>query len=183
MAYVTLFHSAYGRRSGVLADAEHLRAHGHVVSTPDLYRGSVFDNVHDAMAHFRRVGEEQILLRARAAVGGVRAGQVFAGFSLGGGVARWLVERHPECGGALFLSSAPAGPTWPAVPAQAHVAVGDEWVDEAEVSQLVGSGVDVFRYSGGHLFTDADLPDYDAASATLMWGRVLEFLEATAPGT
>lgn len=176
MASVTLFHSAYGRRSAVLADAEHLRAHGHVVSTPDLYRGAVFDNVHEAMAHFRAVGEEAVLHRAREAVGDVSAGHVFAGFSLGGGVARWLVERYPECGGALFLSSAPAGPTWPTVPAQAHVATGDEWVDEAEVSQLVGNGIDVFRYDGGHLFADPDLPDYDAASASLMWGRVLEFL-------
>lgn len=177
MAVVTLLHSAYGLRPAVLADAERLRAAGHEVRTPDLYGGEVFDDLDSGMAHKDALGQEELLARARTAVADAGPGHVYAGYSLGASFAQLLVEGRPDAGAAFFLGHAD-GPwtveSWPAVPTQAHVARGDEWVDDAEAARA--AGIEVFEYDGGHLFTDPDLPDHDAPSAALVWERVLALL-------
>ena len=73
--------------------------------------------------------------------------------------------------------------SWPAVPAQVHYAIGDPWVDAADVDSFresaaaAGASVEVHTYPGsGHLFADPEGPDFDAASAALMLERELDFL-------
>lgn len=178
MAHVTLFHSVCGLRPAVLADAERLRAAGHEVATPDLFGGAVFDDVDSGMAFRKTLDSASLDARIAAAVEATGPGHVFGGYSFGAAIAQDVVETRPESGGGLFIAHA-AGPwsvpRWPDVPTQAHVARDDEWVDDVEGAQA--AGIEVFQYDGGHLFTDPDLPDYDAASAAQVWERVLSFLD------
>ncbi len=179
MASVTLFHSAYGLRPAVLQDAERLRAAGHEVSTPDLYEGAVFDDLDAGMANNRSIGSEELQRRARAAVEDAGPGHVYLGYSMGAAYAQLIGESRPDAGGVVLLGHADGLWTvdsW-TLPAQAHVARGDEWVDDADAARA--AGIEVFEYDGGHLFTDPDLPDFDAPSAALVWERVLAFLART----
>ena len=178
MAQVTLFHSVCGLRPAVLSDAERLRAAGHEVSTPDLFGGAVFDDVDSGMAFRKTLDSTELDARIAAAIEGTGPGHVYGGYSFGADIAQDLVETRPGAGGGLFVAHA-AGPwsvpTWPDVPAQAHVARGDEWVDDLDGARA--AGIEVFQYDGGHLFTDPDLPDHDAASTAQVWERVLSFLD------
>ena len=68
---------------------------------------------------------------------------------------------------------------------QLHVADPDTWepVDWLNTWYLqmrkAGADVEVYRYRGaGHLFTDPDLPDYDAESAESAWTTALAFLDS-----
>jgi len=178
MASVLLLHSVLGLRPAVLADAERLRAAGHDVSTPDLFHGVVFDDVDAGMSHRSTLDMADLLAKVTDAADAVDGPKVYAGFSFGAGFAQWLVETRPDAAGGLFLSAGdPPEGDWPDVPAQAHAATDDPWVEEEGLATLARLGVDVFRYQGGHLFADPGLPDYDRDSAELMWQRVLQFLE------
>jgi Dienelactone hydrolase family len=48
VAKVVLFHSIYGLRPAVTEAAERFRAAGHTVTTPDLFGGTVFDDLAEA---------------------------------------------------------------------------------------------------------------------------------------
>ncbi len=191
VAEIVLFHSILGPRPGVAAAAERLRAAGHTVHVPDLFEGDApLDTYEEAAARLQRIGVPEIVGRARAAVGQLSPNLVYAGFSMGSGLAAGLASRRPEARGAVLLSGAPnpasiGATAWPAgVPVQVHMSIGDPdrrqaWVDElAAFVRAGGSTCDVFDYPGsGHLFADPDLAaEYDAASAELMWSRVIEFL-------
>lgn len=191
MAEVLLLHSVLGIRPGIVEAADRLRAAGHVVHVPDLFEGEApLDSYEEAAARMARIGVPVVVGRARAAAEPFGPNLVYAGFSLGAALATGLAARRPGARGALLLSGAPnpaaVGATaWPAgVPAQIHMALGDDgrnqaWIDElAAFVRASGSTCDVFDYpADGHLFADRGLPaEYDAASAELMWGRVLEFL-------
>lgn len=179
MADVVLFHSAYGLRPAILADAQRLRAAGHHVTTPDLYDGEVFDDLDDGMAEKERIGQAELGRRAELAVRALppSADRVFAGWSLGGWFAAVMAREQSAAGLLLFSCELPfEDQARPAFPVQIHAAYGDAWIDEDDVAEAARRGVEVFRYSGGHLFADPDLPDYDPASAQLLWDRVLTFL-------
>jgi dienelactone hydrolase len=190
VAEIVLLHSILGPRPAVIAAADRLRAAGHAVHVPDLFGGDPpLDSYEEGAARLQRVGVPEIVGRARAAVATLPPGLVYAGFSMGSGLAAGLAARRPGARGAVLMSGAPnpaaiGATAWPAgVPVQVHMSVGDPdrrqaWIDElAALVRAGGSTCDVFDYaSGGHLFADPDLPDFDAASAELMWGRVLEFL-------
>jgi dienelactone hydrolase len=62
------------------------------------------------------------------------------------------------------------------VPVQVHAATSDPWIDERALEQLADAGAEVFRYAGGHLFADADLPDHDPVSTSQMWKQIDTFL-------
>lgn len=177
MANVVLFHSALGLRRAVLADADRLRACGHHVTVPDLLDGQCFADTRSARAFLATLGLEQVRARALRAVEDLSPGQVYAGYSLGGGLAQWLLERRGDTAGGLFLSNGnpPAAP-WPDVPVQVHAARYDPWIDERALELLAQAGAEVFRYAGGHLFADAGLPDHDPVSASRMWEEIDGFL-------
>ena len=160
MADVVLFHSAYGLRPAILADAQRLRTAGHHVTTPDLYDGAVFEDLDAGMTEKERSGH-----------------RVFAGWSLGGWYAALLAREQRAAGLLLFSCELPFdGDARPAFPVQIHAAYGDRWIEDDDVTEAARRGAEVFRYSGGHLFTDPDLPDYDEHSAQLLWDRVITFL-------
>lgn len=185
MAEVLLFHHAQGLTPGVVAFADHLRAGGHVVHTPDLYDGNVFAGLDEGVAYAKRAGFDTILERGRQTAEGLPDGLVYAGFSLGVMPAQLLAQTRAGARGALFFSAAlPPSEfgAWPqGVPLQIHMMENDEWVDEdlPVARELVASvdDAELFLYPGDrHLFADASLPDYDESAARLLTERVLAFL-------
>lgn len=182
MTNVVLFHSVYGLRPAVLDAAELLRGAGHVVTTPDLYSGRVTDDVEAGREIRSEIGIPALLELARAAVADVPPGTVYAGFSLGAFIADYLVRLDPAAAGVLLLHSTGDYEAEQKLhcPWQAHVADGDPFATPQELAQWATAqpdGGETFLYTGGgHLFADPGLPDYNAASAQLMWQRVLSFL-------
>jgi dienelactone hydrolase len=187
MAEILLFHHAQGQTPGFLAFADELRAAGHTVHTPDLYEGKTFDSLDEGVKHAQEVGFGTIGERGEAAVAGLPAELVYAGFSLGVMPAQKLAQTRPGAKGALLFSAAlPAsefGGSWPqGVPLQIHMMEEDEWAveDLPAARELVEpvDGAELFLYPGDrHLFADNSLPDYDEGAAKLLRQRVLAFLE------
>jgi dienelactone hydrolase len=201
VARILLFHSAFGLRPAVLAAADRLRAAGHEVHTPDLFEGVVVDTVEESVAVRDRIGTEELLRRAvavavpligSAAFGASVNGEapdapglVYAGFSLGGALAQNLALADETARGLLLfhgtsdiLDEAATG-----IPVQLHVAEPDPFETEDWLNawylrmRRAGADVEIHRYRGaGHLFTDPDLPDYDADAAHLAWSAALDFL-------
>jgi dienelactone hydrolase len=191
MAEIVLFHSVLGPRAGVTDAAARLRAAGHTVHTPDLYRGEArFDEYEPAMAYQESVGFAELLRRAEAAVAPLPPGLVYMGFSAGGVPAIWLAATRPGAvaciplHGALPLQVLGVA-TWPAtVPVQVHFMRDDPYREQAEIDGMAadvraaGGRFELFEYPGaGHLFTDPSLPEeYDAAATETLWSRVLALL-------
>ena len=67
MQEVVLFHSALGLRPAVWDWADRLRAAGHVVHTPDLYDGEVFDDSGSAADKIQQLGFDEVLSRSERA--------------------------------------------------------------------------------------------------------------------
>ena len=189
MAEVVLIHSALGLRRGVLADAERLRTAGHVVHTPDLLEGAVFDDIAEATAHRDSLGVPELMHRATAAVAALHAPFVVAGYSMGAAAAQFLAAHTPGVQAAILMHGAlplhAVGGSWPPnVPVAIHHGRGDPLVDARVVDAFArdledqGAYVERFEYPvNGHLFADPDLPEFDSSCAELMWRRVLSFIE------
>lgn len=184
MANIVLFHSAYGLRPAVHAAAERLRSIGHTVATPDLYAGRVVDHIGDALDLRDEIGDETLRQRAAEAVADIPAGTVLAGYSLGAWYAHGVGVNDPRVAALLMLhgiGELPAQVT-PGLRVQLHLAEKDDFESDEDVAawhaalERAGATVETFRYPGGHVYTDPDLPDYDPASAQVTWGRAEEFL-------
>jgi dienelactone hydrolase len=185
---IALFHSVLGVRPGVLDAAQRLRDAGHEVDVIDQYDGRVFDEYDEAAAFAERIGYPALMRRAVEEVVHLPDGFVAAGFSNGGGMAEFVASRR-SVAGVLMLSGAMqldllGISAWPAgVPAQIHYTADDPFSRQSSIDALAssittaGGPLEVFDYPGsGHLFTDETLPkEYDAASAALLWTRVLDF--------
>ncbi|MGW0059077.1 dienelactone hydrolase family protein [Streptosporangium sandarakinum] len=188
MAEVLLFHHVHGLTAGVLEFAEELRRAGHTVHVPDLYKGKVFDDFEESVAHAQKVGFDVLTERGRAAAEGLPGELVYAGFSLGVLPAQSLAQTRPGAKGALlFHACVPVsefGGAWPkGVPVQVHGMDADElFVEEGDLDAaraLVAETEDaeLFLYPGDrHLFADPGLPTYDAEATALLTERVLGFL-------
>ncbi len=191
MAEIVLFHSVLGPRAGVTDAADRLRAVGHTVHTPDLYRDEArFDAYDPAMAYQDALGFKELLRRAEADVALLPSGLVYMGFSAGGASAEWLAATRPGALGCILLHAAVpvdalTGAPWPAsVLVQVHFMRDDPFRDQAEIDGMAadvraaGGRFELFEYAGaGHLFTDPSLPaEYDSAATELLWGRVLALL-------
>ncbi|GAA0359546.1 dienelactone hydrolase family protein [Streptomyces blastmyceticus] len=188
---IVLFHSAYGLRPAVHAAAERLRAAGHEVHVPDLYDGRTADTVEEGMAIKDEIGKEELLKRAITAVAPLSdRGLVYAGFSLGGSIAQNLALGDEKARGLLLLhgtSDLAEDASVDELPVQLHVADPDpfephDWLNAWYLRmRRAGAEVEVHRYAGaGHLFTDPELPDYDAEAADSAWRVVLGFLAEVA---
>lgn len=187
MATVILLHSVLGLRGVERAAADRLRAAGHVVIAPDLYDGARAEGYGDGFTLRDRIGYATVIARAEAAAASAPPDAVLAGFSMGAGVAAHLWARRPAAAGALFLHGLGEIPAAmrPGAPVQLHLAAPDPFEDEDFVADWIaaapaaGVALEAHRYPGaGHLFTDPDLPDHDAAAAALLWRRVADFLAA-----
>nr|WP_279577748.1 dienelactone hydrolase family protein [Streptomyces sp. YIM 98790] len=188
VADVMLFHSAYGLRPAVRDAAERLRAAGHRVWTPDLYDGRTAGSVVQGMEIAEAVGRDELLRRAVAASAPHSdAGVVYAGLSLGASLAQTVALGDEKARGLLMLhgtadiagnARVPDG-----LPVQLHVAEPDPFETEDWLNawylrmRRAGAEVEVFRYRGaGHLYTDPELPDWDAEAARRTWAVALDFL-------
>jgi dienelactone hydrolase len=190
MAEVVLFHHALGLTAGVIAFADDLRRAGHTVHTPDLFDGSTFPTIEEGMAHVESIGFDEVIDRGARAVEELPASLVYAGFSLGVVPAQKLAQTRPGAAGALlFYSCVPASyfGAWPdGVPAQIHGMDADPFfVDEGDIEaarSLVNDveSAELYLYPGDqHYFADSSLASYDAAAASLLTERVLQFLDTT----
>lgn len=187
---VILFHHAHGLTQGVVAFADVLRRHGHVVHAPDLYEGRMFASLKDGISYARSVGFGQIMARGTAAVNELSRDVVYAGFSLGVMPAQMLTQTRAGARGALLfhgcLPVSEFGAHWPAgVPVQVHAMERDPFfVDDGDLDAaraLVKDSPDaaLFLYDGDqHLFADGSLESYDANAANLLLARAVAFLEA-----
>jgi dienelactone hydrolase/uncharacterized damage-inducible protein DinB len=188
MADVIMFHHAQGLTDGVRQFADQLRAAGHRVTVPDLYEGKTFATLEDGVAHAGQIGFEEIIERGRAAAERLPNELVYAGFSLGVLPAQMLAQTRPGAKGALLLHAclplSEFGGTWPDdVPVQVHAMDADPWfagegdIDAARELLKATWDAALFLYPGDqHLFTDASLPDYDAAATALVMQRALGML-------
>lgn len=184
---IMLFHSTYGLRPAVHAAADRLRAAGHEVQVPDLFEGHTFETVEEGMAFKEEVGKDELLRRAvLAAAPYSDRGLVYAGFSFGAATAQTLALGDEKARGLLLFhgtSDIAENASVDELPVQLHVADPDpfethDWLNSWYLQmQRTGADVEVYRYPGaGHLFTDAELPDFDQASAELAWKVALGFL-------
>jgi dienelactone hydrolase len=186
VAEVLLFHHAQGLTPGVLSFADHLRADGHVVHTPDLYDGKTFTDLDEGVGYAKEVGFGTILDRGRTAAESLQAGIVYGGFSLGVMLAQMLAQTRDGAKGALLYSAAipPSefGGPWPdGVPLQIHMMKDDKWaVEDLPAARQLEESVEnaeLFIYPGDrHLFADDSLSDYDPDAAALLMERTLDFL-------
>ncbi|WP_310727709.1 dienelactone hydrolase family protein [Streptomyces sp. N2A] len=184
---IVLFHSVCGLRPAVHSAADRLRAAGHEVIVPDLFDGRTADSVPDGILIKDEIGKEELLKRAITAVAPYsERGLVYAGFSFGGAVAQNLALGDEKARGLLLMhgtSDIAEGAVVDELPVQLHVADPDpfephDWLTAWYLQmRRAGADVEVFRYAGaGHLFTDPDLPDYDAEAAESAWKVALGFL-------
>jgi dienelactone hydrolase len=191
MAEVLLFHHAQGLTPGVRAFADTLRAAGHSVHLPDLFKGRTFGSIDAGLAYIGEIGFEVMREHGVRVADALPAALVYAGMSFGVLPAQKLAQTRSGARGALlFYSCLPIsgewafGP-WPdGVPVQIHgmdndpyfVGEGDvnaarEIVDKAEDAEL-------FLYPGDqHYFADSSLPSYDPTATALLTRRVLAFLD------
>jgi dienelactone hydrolase len=187
---IAAFHSALGLRPAIHEFAQLLRNDGHIVHTPDLFDGEVFDNLTDGIAKRDAVGIPELSRRATVAVESLPSDCVYVGFSMGAASAQYLAASRPGAK-AVILCHAALPPAlmgieeWPSVPVQVHYAEGDPWVEKDQAAafrdavKAVDQTWDEYVYPGsGHLFSDRDSPDYDRESYALVVQRVLSFLSS-----
>lgn len=186
MASVILFHSVLGLRPVELAAAERMRAAGHNVSVPDLFAGAVADTIDRGMELVEEIGWDRICERAKAALSGLPAATVLAGFSMGCGVVASVWPERPETPGVLLLhapADIPSGINLTGRRAQLHVGEHDDlWPAEdlrrwQMAAELAGMAAELFIYPGaGHFYTDPSLPDHHGLATKETWTRALRFL-------
>ena len=189
MAEVLLFHHAQGLTPGVVAFANKLRGEGHIVHTPDLYGGRIFDVLDAGLAYSEQIGVEEIIARGVRAADDLPAELVYIGFSLGVMPAQKLAQTRLGAVGAVLIHSCVPSSyfgTWPSpVPVRIHAMDADPFFTadgDAEAARtLVDEAPDaeLYLYPGDrHLFVDSSLPSYDPEAAALLLERTLAFLRA-----
>jgi dienelactone hydrolase len=187
VAEILLFHHAQGQTPGFHAFAEELRGAGHAVHTPDLFDGRTFVDLEQGVTYAQEIGFGEIAERGVRAADSLSGELVYAGFSLGVLPAQRLAQSRPGAVGALlFHACLPVEElgSWPSgVPVQVHAMESDPFfvedgdIEAARALVTTAPQAELFLYPGDqHLFTDASLPSYDEAAATLVRRRVLDFL-------
>lgn len=188
MAQILLLHSVYGLRPAVRTAADRLRAAGHTVHTPDLFEGRTFDDVEEGMAFKEEVGSDELLRRAVGEAAPLLASGATLVYSRP--LARGRARPEPRARGReRARPAAPArhlghprgrghrDPRSAACGRAGPVRVGGLAERLVPGDAQGGADVEVHRYRGaGHLFTDPELPDYDAEAAEQTWAVALDFL-------
>ncbi|MEU8620018.1 dienelactone hydrolase family protein [Streptomyces sp. NPDC048623] len=186
---IMLFHSVHGLTPSVTAAADRLRAAGHQVWTPDLFDGRTVETTEEGVALRDEIGKDELLKRAvLAAAPYSERGLVYMGLSFGASVAQTLALGDAKARGLLLLhgtSDIAESAAVDELPVQLHVAEPDpfetdDWLSAWYLQMCrAGADVEVYRYRGaGHLYTDPELPDYDAEAAERTWAVALAFLDS-----
>lgn len=189
MAQLLLFHHAHGLTDGLRSLADRLRAHGHVVHTPDCYGGLTFTRVDEGIAYAERIGHDAFIDMALRTARTHKEADVVVGFSMGTLQAQYLaqhVRRVRAC--ALMGGAIPPemlGSQWrPQVSLQLHVADPDDWCTAEEIAALERSAphARVHRYPHKrHMFVDPSLADCDADAADQFEERLTDWLASLSP--
>src|SRR5438874_1068073 len=103
MSHVVVFHSALGLRQGVKDFAEQIRKAGHIVITPDLYDGEIFDDYAAGGSKWTELGIPTIMQMAQASCANLVDDIVFAGFSNGAALAEFMAATHSSAKGCLLM--------------------------------------------------------------------------------
>ena len=192
MTDVVLIHHVQGLTDGVLAFADGLREGGHVVHTPDIFRGERPATIDDGLRLTQELGDAEIGDRLTRQIVDLPSDVVWAGISYGVSMAQLLAQTQPGARGALLYAACipvtgewAFGP-WPkGVPVQIHgkdqdpFFAGEGDLDAAkQLVETVGPELgQLYVYPGEeHLYLDSSLPDYDAAATALTLERSLELL-------
>ena len=186
MTHLVLLHSALGKTPGIDAIADRYTSTGHTVFAPDFYEGRTFTTAEAGVGHAQEIGFSTLVDRVAAACEGLPDEIVFAGLSLGAGIAQQMGKNDPRARGALLFHGGgfPKPTRWQAgVPVQIHFSVGDEWRDPdgpqilMESAAHAGAQAEYFLYPGStHLFSDPLTEDYREDSAELLFEHSLELL-------
>ncbi|ACI55541.1 conserved hypothetical protein [Rhizobium leguminosarum bv. trifolii WSM2304] len=190
MAEILLFHHAQGLTRGVRAFADVIRAAGHIVHTPDLFDGRIFDSIEAGLAYIGEIGFDAMGERGVRIADDLPCELVYAGFSFGVLPAQKLAQTRPGARGALlFYSCLPISGEWAFGPWPEGVAVqihgmdndpifaGEGDIDAAREIVAKVEDAELFLYPGDqHYFADSSLPSYDADATALLITRVLAFL-------
>ena len=191
MAEILLFHHAQGLTPGVRAFADEIAAAGHIVHTPDLFYGRIFDSIEAGLAYIGEIGFDAMRERGVRIADDLPRELVYAGFSFGVLPAQKLAQTRPGARGALlFYSCLPISGEWAFGPWPEGVAVqihgmdndpifaGEGDIDAAREIVAKVEDADLFLYPGDqHYFADSSLPSYDADATALLITRVLAFLD------
>lgn len=192
MAEILLFHHALGLTDAVRGLADALRSAGHVVHTPDLYDGLVFDDLEAGVANAEQIGFETIAERGSGAAEALPGDLIVIGISLGVLPAQKLAQTRPGVAGAVLIEACVPpdvfGRPWSdGLPVDVHGVEGDEFFagdGDLEVARELVAGHDdrtLFLYPGdGHLLIEPERPGHDPAAAELLTERVLAFVAARA---
>lgn len=190
MASIILFHHALGLTASLRDYADTLRSFGHDVTTPDLFDGHTFADVHKGVSFAESMGFDTLARKADSAADLAPPESVFIGFSLGVLPAQYLVQTRPRSRGAVLMyACAPEGmisqPLNDGIPVQIH---GNEFdpffmhdgdLDNARAMAAAHESVELYLYPGnGHLFAETNHPDYEEESAMQARGRIASFLSA-----
>ncbi|WP_082093304.1 dienelactone hydrolase family protein [Demequina sediminicola] len=187
MATVILLHSALGLTRHVDDWAQVLQSEGHEVYTPDLFAGHTFNDLDTAVSFVDGEGGPPAFVdRALAAIPTLPEPLVYAGFSLGAGVAQLLATQQDNCAGLIMMSGLIPpdwldGAPWPTdLPAQLHRMERDPWVTDDEAAALkdhAGHTIEEYVYPGdAHLFGFEGHADYDDEASHRMYEHVSDFL-------
>jgi dienelactone hydrolase len=153
-----------------------------------LFDGWTTESVEEGMAKRDAIGKDELLRRAiLAAAPYSERGLVYAGFSFGASVAQTLALGDEKARGLLLLhgtSDLAPNVSVDELPVQLHVAEPDPFETDDWLSawylqmRKAGADVEIYRYRGaGHVYTDPELPDWDAEAAERTWSVALSFLE------
>jgi dienelactone hydrolase len=185
MTTVALFHSALGLREVERAAAGALRADGHRVVLPDLYRGRRAEDLESGLRLMREIGWDAICAEARSTARELPEDTVLAGVSMGAGVVGELWKDRPATPAVLLIHGHAVIPTAvrPGTRVELHAGSADPFVAGETLAHWIGAakaqGLSprVWQYPGeAHFFTDPASADYDAVAAETLWTRARQFL-------
>jgi carboxymethylenebutenolidase len=197
---ILVLHEWWGINGQIQDTCDRFAEQGFLALAPDLYHGKRPETPQHASRLAIELDRDTAINEIDDAAAFVRAhprcnGKVaVAGFCLGGAFAFGCARRLVGIEAAVPFYGIPLRVpleeySLVRVPIQAHFARNDDWakVSDAENIQrtvrAANGRMDLFVYDAGHAFMrSSDRHVYDAKSATLAWGRAVEFLRTHLDG-
>ncbi|NJL93371.1 MAG: dienelactone hydrolase family protein [Anaerolineae bacterium] len=195
---VLVLHAWWGLNATLKAFCDRLAAAGFVAFAPDLYHGTVTDQIDEAEALVAALAERADQARAqlahaaaflRALAHSAPEGLAAVGFSLGAFYALDLSASDPERVRkvVLFYGTGPADFQKSQAAYLGHFAANDPFEPQSSVAALesalrqAGRPVTFYSYpETGHWFFEPDRTDaHNPAAAALAWERTLAFLQTS----